>query len=78
MRSFMYSLNKGHFQRNRFSRRRFIQNAMAFHGSMNRAGTPSILLQWSQKPQNANWRPYLSRLDHKYSHKVMRKSGLLS
>lgn len=64
--------------RNRFSRRRFIHNFMENWGGSGNAGTPPGLFRWVSKPQNKRFLPYMSRLDHKYSHRSMRLRGLLS
>jgi len=67
-----------YIRKNRLNKRSFIKHAMEFHGYMQRSGTPSKLFTWVSKPENKKWRPYLSRLDHKYSHRIMRKTGLMS
>lgn len=57
--------------KNRFSKRKYIKNAFQTWNYLGHAGTPSKLSGWGSR--HKSWMPFISRMDKKYSHRIMRK-----
>lgn len=57
--------------RRSFSKRRFIKNSMETWGFLGHSGTPPKLASWGRR--NKSWMPFISKMDHKISHKNMMK-----
>lgn len=63
------------FRRFHSRRRNAIKGVFQLWSASGKAGTPPGMRAFGKTHQN--WMPFIARMDRKYSHRIMRKNGMM-